>query len=364
MAVRVLDAAGIGTTADIVLGVIYAVDNGARIVNLSIGGSAYDSAFADAIEYARTRGTLVVCAAGNEGVDNDGGTHTYPCDYPHDNIIGVAAIDQSYELTDFSNYGSASVDIGAPGANILSAWNGAERTISETLNGGWVEGGTGGWAYGVRDLGYGNVNLLLDPSNWPYGYYANNAFDRIWKTFDLGGWDAAILQYWLCFDLEQGYDGFYTFCSNVTGDPFSGGIQLAGWTGSTGGYFYLERRIIPPNCLSSSCTVGFALVSDSTVRSYGAAITGFAITGCALETSSYRIINGTSMAAPHVAGLAALLWAFNPGYDYRDVRKAIFNGGMQVGSLAGKTTTGRAASAWGSLRYVKPPTGLKVTVHN
>ena len=66
------------------------------------------------------------------------------------------------------------------------------------------------------------------------------------------------------------------------------------------------------------------------------------------------------MATPHVAGLASLIWALNPGYDYQDVIDAIYNGGESVSSLDGMTTQGKAVNAWGSVKYIKQPTGVSV----
>ena len=363
MAVRVLSAAGWGTTADIISGIYYAVNNGVKIISMSIGGSYFDQAYYDAIEFAGDNGVIVVAAAGNENVNNDITAHTYPCDFDLDNIIGVAALDQSYELANFSNYGSVSVDVGAPGTNIQSEWCGTDTYITDPLTGGWTEGGTLGWAYVVRDLGYGNENLLADPSNWgppAWGMYSNNADDKIWKTFNIAGYDVAILGYWTWFDVESGYDAVFTYCDNGTSDPFINGVMLAGWTGSTGGDWVQEEYEIPSFCISSTCTVGFNLWSDFMIPSYGMGIVGFSISALSLNNNSYTIINGTSMATPHVAGLAALIWTFNPEYTYEEVIESVKNGGESVSSLTNKTTTGRAVNAWGSLKYIKPPTGVSI----
>jgi len=68
------------------------------------------------------------------------------------------------------------------------------------------------------------------------------------------------------------------------------------------------------------------------------------------------------MASPHVAGLAALIWAYNPNYTYADVVSSIKNGGDAIPALAGITTTGRAVDAMGSLRYINPPSGVAAVV--
>ena len=68
------------------------------------------------------------------------------------------------------------------------------------------------------------------------------------------------------------------------------------------------------------------------------------------------------MASPEVAGLAAMLRAFNPQYTYADTVGAIRNGGRSVPALAGKTTGGKAVDVMSCLAYINPPTGLTATV--
>jgi subtilisin family serine protease len=91
-------------------------------------------------------------------------------------------------------------------------------------------------------------------------------------------------------------------------------------------------------------------------------MTNFAITTMTLNSTSYNTINGTSMASPQVAGIAALVWAHNPLFTYADVAGAVKNGGDSIPALSGKTTTGKAVDAMGSLTYINPPTGIAVTV--
>jgi len=97
----------------------YAVNNGAHIINASWGGPGSSSAIRNAIAYARSRGVLFVTAAGNEGRNNDSYS-SYPANYSLDNIISVAASDRRDGLASFSNYGSDTVDLAAPGVDIVS----------------------------------------------------------------------------------------------------------------------------------------------------------------------------------------------------------------------------------------------------
>ncbi len=97
----------------------YAIDQGAQIINYSGGGLEYSQAEHDAVDEARKKGILFVAAAGNERSDSDKIPY-YPADYGLDNIISVTAFNPSQEVLPSSNWGTSSVDIAAPGQNILS----------------------------------------------------------------------------------------------------------------------------------------------------------------------------------------------------------------------------------------------------
>jgi subtilisin family serine protease len=125
MPVRVLDAQGNGSTFEVREGIYYAVDDGAQVINLSLGGySGGCSYMADAIAYAHAHGVLVVAAAGNEGDQSwfdpsDPGNWFYPA--ACDGVLGVAATTQNDERASFSNYGPW-VDVAAPGVGIYSTF--------------------------------------------------------------------------------------------------------------------------------------------------------------------------------------------------------------------------------------------------
>src|SRR5262249_51636475 len=110
---------GSGYTSNAILALNYAVANGATISNNSWGGGAYSQPLHDAIAAAGNAGHLFVAAAGNEGNSNDS-IPDYPYSYDLPNVIAVAATDQNDQLASFSDYGAASVDLAAPGVNILS----------------------------------------------------------------------------------------------------------------------------------------------------------------------------------------------------------------------------------------------------
>jgi thermitase len=118
MVVKFLGPDG-GYTSDAVEALNYAVANGAKISNNSWGGGGYSRALLDAIQRADAAGHLFVAAAGNAGEDNDS-SPSYPASYETPNVVSVAATDDRDALAPFSNFGATSVDLAAPGVNILS----------------------------------------------------------------------------------------------------------------------------------------------------------------------------------------------------------------------------------------------------
>ena len=125
MPVKFLSASGSGLTSGAIAAINYVThmkrDMGINIVatNNSWGGGGFSTSLRDAIEAGGRAGILFVAAAGNDGRNTDVNP-SYPAAYTSDAIISVAAVDRSNRLAGFSNYGTTSVDVGAPGVGILS----------------------------------------------------------------------------------------------------------------------------------------------------------------------------------------------------------------------------------------------------
>jgi len=113
MNVKVMGDTGSGAYSWIASGIIWAADNGAEIINMSLGGSSNSSTLEDAVNYAWGRGVVVVAAAGNGGSTSP----VYPAYYS--NCIATAATDANDARASWSSYGDW-VDVAAPGATIYS----------------------------------------------------------------------------------------------------------------------------------------------------------------------------------------------------------------------------------------------------
>jgi len=375
MAVRVMDSIGAGLTSSIIEGITFAVDKGAKVINMSLGfQGTFDPAFSNAISYARDNDVVVVVAAGNAGTNNDT-TSFYPCNFTQANLLCVAALDQNYSLAAFSNYGATHVDVGAPGVDIYSTVPTGRIFDANDPNEGitsWLTN-NGHWtiddqcAFDVGDMST-SLTTLVNPSTWCElfpGSYVANADDNIYKTFDLSsnGGRAALL-YQPFIDTQPDVDYFLSAFDATGGDPFDGGmdnVELLRFSGAndTDNFYFIHDLTA---CRTSTCSVGFRLTSNAQDQLSGIGIPIVVISTLENDGNNYQMLQGTSMATPHVAGIAAMVRAYNLNYTYADTVAAIKQGGEYLGALAGITTTSNAANAMGALSYINPPTGVTVIV--
>jgi thermitase len=398
MAVRALDASGSGSTANIIQGIDFAVKNQARVINLSLGGSynptdtTDDTAFISELETAQAAGALLVVAAGNDGVSNDSGTTSetafFPCAYSlqFPNVLCVAALDQGYNLASFSNYGPNSVQTAAPGTNIVSTWNGTLTSVADPLDTSapWTMTSTTKTGWGFSTVNIMNsagvtstVNRMTDPGSSSFGSngvnYSANTDDRTYKNFSIGKVDAALVSFLMAYSLDsqsviavafnpKGGDPFASCMINAAVlDPTCLGGAVGNSVVQNTTYFFPFTYDISPCLNDTTCSIGLQLLSGAQTGEGGEVI-DFDIEGLNLQTNIYNVIEGTSMATPHVTGLAALLFAYNPQYTYSDVMNAITNGGAPVAALSGMVSSGKAAHAMGALSYINPPTGVSASV--
>jgi len=128
MPLKFLGSGGSGSTEKAIEAINYAIDRkkagvNVRVISASWGSTMYSRALEDTIRAAGDAGILFVAAAGNDGSNTDVWPH-YPSSYKLPNLISVAAVDRNDALTSFSNFGLKTVDLAAPGKDILSTWPG------------------------------------------------------------------------------------------------------------------------------------------------------------------------------------------------------------------------------------------------
>lgn len=116
MNIKVLGDTGGGTVSNVVRGIIYAADQGADVINLSLGGQVDNESMRQAVVYAFNKGVFLVGSAGNSATSSE----HYPAAYSQ--VMAVAATNETNEIAPFSNYGRW-VELAAPGQNILSAYS-------------------------------------------------------------------------------------------------------------------------------------------------------------------------------------------------------------------------------------------------
>ena len=119
MGCKFLSATGSGADSDAVRCIDYARSKGAKVLSNSWGGGGAGVSLQAAIERTRTAGLIFVAAAGNDGINTDI-SPSYPASLATDNIVSVAATTRTDTLASFSNYGSVTTDLGAPGDGIYS----------------------------------------------------------------------------------------------------------------------------------------------------------------------------------------------------------------------------------------------------
>lgn len=365
MAVRALGPTGDGSTSNVVSAIDFAVANGAKVINLSLGAPGPNTPLADAVADAEAADVVVVSAAGNEARDNDT-TPVAPCEAGGTSSLCVAALTQNFGLASFSNYGATTVDIGAPGVNVVSSWNGAVTRLSPSMTTGWtfVNAGVAPriWGYATGNfVGGGTIDLLVNPTNFLNGAanpsYGANSTDRVYRALDAGSSDVAVLEWTNAVD-TFGTDFLRVRCADAGGDPFPGGTLFYSDSAQDGTALSSAVVEVPSACRTSTATFGFQMESDAMNQRRGLAIGEVLLQKTALDTTSFAVISGTSQATPFVSGVAALVRAYRPTATAARVVEAIKNGGRSVTALSGRTVTGRAVHALGALSYLAAPTGV------
>lgn len=334
--------------------ITYAAAQGAGVINMSLGGNTFSQARRDAI--AAAWNTLFVVAAMNDNSNNDT-TPGYPCqadqapgNEPLSNLICVAASNEHDGRWGGSNYGLTSVDLAAPGANILGPFPTFENRFNDgfetvTANFDWQpyssSPGTGVWERqnGIGMNGGYGIADSIDSFGTDVVYGPSQTTTVTSQPIDLGGRPGCFLSYRYLLDTEvatgNNYstgDVLYVEAKNQSDPTWTTFDRLSG---STGGVFHLSTEHGSSATLEQfdpdqPVLVRFRFVANAQLDAgkTGVRIDDVSIrcAGHSTPTGAYIIVNGTSMASPHVAGIASIVRELNPGLSPGEVKTAVLAG--------------------------------------
>ena len=357
MNVRVLNGQN-GTAADVVAGFLYAARMGARVVNVSIAVRVNLQSMQDALASAPE--VLFVAGAANDGADNDGPAIVQPCESALPNVVCVAATDQNDALASFSNYGAASVDLAAPGTNLLAARGQFQNPFTENfetdLAGRWVTGGSPDtWARTSSKSSTGTWSLTDSPA----GNYPTNAdnWARTAAGADLGGLRRCVVEFDVQHDLPGPLVGrrfayVHKLLIEAAANAAGPWVGLGEMDVATGPGF--NRWAYDLGSLSGQPGIHlrFRFTSDSTSFDRDGVYLDNVELWCqepGFGADAFRHGEGTSLATPHASGVAALLWSRFPAANVAEVRSALLAGVDPKPSLSGKVATGGRLNARGAL---------------
>jgi uncharacterized delta-60 repeat protein len=339
MALRACCVNGQFPDSTIVDAFAYACANGAKVVNGSFGSANLGVAIRDAVLACPS--VLFVFSSGNEGKDLDGSgaaNDAYPCELHRPptnapNVLCVGATQEDDTTASFSNHGTQAVHLMAPGNAILSTWPDRDPVGSTFDNfetdiaGRWTP--TGSWAW-TTEASASPTHSITDS---PGGNYANSINSPITRvgTIDLTGQIGCAVEYNLRLATQSG--DFLRLDTSTDGVNWT---QLIGWSGSSAGDFIPMADDVSVRDGTPNVHFRYRLTSNSSGQDNGAHIDDFAFACLDTDGEDYNAINGTSMASPHVSGVAGLLLAQNPGRTVAELKTVLTDKVDAMASLADK----------------------------
>ncbi len=361
MVLRAFDATGLGTVADIVAAFDYARRQGAKVVNASFASADFSQIEYNAVSELNQAGVLLVAAAGNEDADNDTNP-AYPASYDLPNIIAVTATDSSDRLAAFgANYGPVAVDVAAPGVGVLSTYLGTQSDVFEE----GFEAGTAGWTLAGsigRESGgaYAGTWTLADSPGADYADNLNIAAQA--PAFSMSGRSGALLEFTLKGRMRTG-DKLLVETATSPAGPWTNrpaqvcqNLNCADYAAGISGDFTSAWRLaqVYLEDLDRAPAAYFRLrfTTDASGTAEGYRVDEVAVNTFATGQDTYETESGTSMAVPHVSGLAALVWGTNPALSADQVKARILDGADRIAALSDKIFSGGRINADQSVRNI------------
>lgn len=326
-ALKALDSRGLGPTSVIVAAIEWAVDHHLQVLNMSYGAGETSETEHRAIVDAANAGIVMVAAAGNNG-----GAIQYPAAYPE--VIAVGAVDRTGLAPSFSSRGPA-LGFVAPGVGILST---VPQLLGYPFTAALNDGGT-------RDLAASGIRYSSstppDGIDGPVQFAGRGAPADV-AAVDLKG-KVALME-----------RGDLTFSAKVQNAAAAGALGALIYNNVPGGFAATLDGPGPIPALAMTREQGLVLkaATDPRVRLY------------VTPNSLYTLFTGTSMATPHVTGIAALILSVNPGLDPAGVRMILKATATDLGAPGRDDVYGdglvNAAAAVRAARAAAPALGAGV----
>jgi subtilisin family serine protease len=333
------------TLSDTISAFVYARQQGARVLNFSAGFPFYSQALKDTIDNLGSM--LVVNAADNGGFngrgDNSDRVGDFPCKFDSANLVCVAASNQRDQLTTFSNFGPTSVDLAAPGQSVLGAFppNALSFDFSEFFDeppGNRVRHGGRRDHWGLTSKLGGSIT---DSKGGDYQDNTNSFV--VTRPVDLRQRSACEVDFFLRHRLATG-DRLFVELSRAPRHW----RRLGSFSGVAKGDFHFLRFPKRFNG-SEGVRVRFRLRTNARGRDDGVYLDDLQVT-CITTAPTYAFADGTSFAAPQVAGAAGLILSLNPASSVADVKARLLNGVDKLPSMAGKLVSGGRLNVNNSVR--------------
>jgi len=352
----------------------YAGAHGARVANISLTSTTPSTAMLEAL--AKNPQTLYVIAAGNDGKDNDATQAHYPCNYQPatdpkpsipgaiDNVVCVAATNQSDQLASFSDWGKTSVDLAAPGTEILSTYP-LEAMLSENFSSGggkWTAGPEGGFVAGATEFPLTSPGFADSPGEAPVPNSTREstltapiALPAGYGNCRLAGRRYVSLR---GSETSPGVFSEGTFTYEILSNGVSKATVPVGSTSGTTMVSFNSEAI--SELAGTNVQIRFRYAAGAAPLSSNGVWLDDLVFTCYQATNvapGYAFLQGTSMAAPIVSGTAALLFSLQPSASVTTVRKALLAGVDQIETPGAKTVTGGrldAQKALAQLDTTKP----------
>jgi subtilisin family serine protease len=360
MPLRVLDNAGMGSCNGEAAAIAYAGSMGARVANISIWSPYRCTAAEDAI--AASPNTLFVVIAGNDDGVNVDESPRYPCSDPEPNVVCVTATDANDHIASFANVGKNSVDLAAPGVAILSTWlkwQDPQILFSEDFEppiaSGWLTGGTSPWQLTTAQHHSGSWSITDSAG----GNYANNTNNYLALTgLDLSAERDCWANFYLTSLWGTGDDQLLEW-SKSDRQPWSADASLS----DNLPVFTKQYADLGRVDGDSNADLEFNLVTDGSGVNDGVNIDDFEVkcqppaTNFTGASDEFDYDDGTSMAAPFVSGVAALVLSVDPSMSTAALKQRILSTVDPVPGLAGVTATGGRLDAARAVDLSQPPGG-------